>query len=173
MKIEKVISDTKDIIYSYQVSPVIRGMFQTNQNFHVLSVFEENLISNIKQAINEEEEMELKGYLHDSQDRQKWIVDEEAAPIVKRIFGSIISGKSLSKIAEELTAEGILTPATHWKNVGERVSLPASGTDPTKWALATVIQILKKRNTWAGKSSTKREPKATNPRNGKPHQKIS
>lgn len=84
------------------------------------------------------------GYLHDPNDRQKWIIDEEAAPIVKRCFQSIIEGKSLTQIADELTAEKILTPAAHWKNVGERVSRPASGANPTRWAVATIIQILKK-----------------------------
>lgn len=37
------------------------------------------------------------GYLHDPKDRQKWIVDEEAAPVVKRIFRSVIAGKNIAK----------------------------------------------------------------------------
>lgn len=67
---DRIIADTKDIIYYQTVSPVIKEMFQNNQdkilsklnveknnkNYHVLLVFEENLISNIKQAIYEEEE---------------------------------------------------------------------------------------------------------------------
>jgi len=84
------------------------------------------------------------GYLHDPDDRQKWIVDEEAAPVVKRIFQGVIEGKYLARIAEELTAEKILTPAAHWRAIGERTSMGASGTDPYKWATATLIQILKK-----------------------------
>jgi Site-specific recombinases, DNA invertase Pin homologs len=84
------------------------------------------------------------GYLHDPQDRQKWIIDEDAAPIVKRIFQSIISGKSMSKIADELTAEKILTPNAHWKNIGARVSRGAQNADPTKWSIPTIIVILKK-----------------------------
>lgn len=65
---DRIIADTKDIIYYQQVSPVIREMFQSNQdfilvkldaekskkNYYVLSTFEEHLISNIKQAIYEE-----------------------------------------------------------------------------------------------------------------------
>lgn len=84
------------------------------------------------------------GYLHDPQDRQKWLVDEEAAAVVKRIFQSVIAGKNLAKIAEELTAEQVLTPAAHWRAIGERTSMGASGADPYKWATATLIQILKK-----------------------------
>lgn len=84
------------------------------------------------------------GYLHDPQDRQKWIVDEEAAPVVQRIFRSIINGKSLSKIAEELTADKILTPNAHWRNIGAKVSRGTQNADPTKWSIPTVIVILKK-----------------------------
>ncbi len=84
------------------------------------------------------------GYLHDPDDRQKWILDEEAAPVVKRIFQGVIEGKPIARIAEELTAERILTPAAHWRAIGERVSMGASGADPYKWATATLIQILKK-----------------------------
>lgn len=84
------------------------------------------------------------GYLHDPNDRQKWILDEEAAPVVKRIFQGVIEGKPIARIAEELTAEQILTPAAHWRAIGERVSMGAAGADPYKWATATLIQILKK-----------------------------
>lgn len=84
------------------------------------------------------------GYLHDPDDRQKWILDEEAAPVVKRIFQGVIEGKTLARIAEELTVGRILTPAAHWRAIGERVSMGAAGADPYKWATATLIQILKK-----------------------------
>ena len=84
------------------------------------------------------------GYLHDPNDRQKWIVDPEAAPVVKRIYQSIINGKNLAQIAAELTAEGIYTPNAHWHSIGAKVSRGAHNADPTKWAAATIIQILKK-----------------------------
>ena len=84
------------------------------------------------------------GYLHDPNDRQKWIVDEEAAPIVARIYRSIISGKTLTKIAEDLTAEKILTPNAHWKNIGAKVSMGVQNADPMKWSIPTIIQITKK-----------------------------
>ena len=84
------------------------------------------------------------GYLHDPKDRQKWIVDEEAAPVVKRIFRSVIAGKNIAKITEELTAERILTPNAHWKSIGERTSRGAHNADPYKWSSATVINIHKK-----------------------------
>ena len=77
------------------------------------------------------------GYLKDPN-------DEEAAPVVKRIFRSVIAGKNIAKITEELTAERILTPNAHWKSIGERTSRGAHNADPYKWSSATVINILKK-----------------------------
>lgn len=84
------------------------------------------------------------GYLHDPQDRQKWIVDPDAAPVVQRIFRSIIAGKTITQIAEELTAEKIPTPNAHWRNIGAKVSRGQYPADPYRWAVATVIVILKK-----------------------------
>ena len=84
------------------------------------------------------------GYLHDPQDRQKWILDEEAASIVKRIFQSIIAGKNVARIAEELTAEKVLTPNAHWRAIGAKVSRGAQNADPCKWSTTTIINILKK-----------------------------
>jgi Recombinase. len=82
--------------------------------------------------------------MHDPNDRQEWIIDEETAPIVQRIFRSIINGKSMSKIADELTAEGKLTPNAYWKSTGATVSRGAHNDNPTKWSIPTIIVILKK-----------------------------
>lgn len=114
------------------------------------------------------------GYLHDKQDRQKWIVDEEAAPIVSRIFGSIISGKSMSKIAEELTAEKILTPAAHWRNIGERTSMGAHNANPYKWSIATIIQILQKEEYmgWKVLNKTGKESYKSKKRQATPENKL-
>jgi len=84
------------------------------------------------------------GYLHAPQDRQRWIVDEEAAPIVQRIYRGIIEGRAMSQIADELTVEGVLTPAAHWKKIGAAVSRPANNANPALWSIATIVQILKK-----------------------------
>jgi len=84
------------------------------------------------------------GYMHDPDDRQKWIIDEDTAPIVQRIFRSIINGKGVSQIADELTAEKILTPNAYWESTGAAVSRGAHNADPTRWSASTVIVILKK-----------------------------
>ena len=84
------------------------------------------------------------GYLHDPSDRQKWILDEVAAPIVKRIYQSIIKGKSIAKISEELTNEKVLTPNAHWRTIKESTSMGKVGADPYRWSTATIIAITKK-----------------------------
>jgi DNA invertase Pin-like site-specific DNA recombinase/ssDNA-binding Zn-finger/Zn-ribbon topoisomerase 1 len=83
------------------------------------------------------------GYLRDPDDKSRWILDEEAAPIVERIFKSIIHGKSITQIAGELTAENVLIPTAHWQkvNAGMR-SCPNA--NPTKWSLGTIIVITQK-----------------------------
>ena len=111
------------------------------------------------------------GYLHNPQDRQEWIVDEDAAPIVKRIFHSIIVGKTITQIADELTAEGIFTPAAHWTKLG--MGMPGKPTaNPTKWSAATIINICKKEEYmgWkvlnkTGKDSYKSKKREATPEN--------
>ena len=54
------------------------------------------------------------GYMKDPADKKKWIVDEEAAEIVKRIFDLCIAGKGPMQIAKLLTAEHVLTVKAHY-----------------------------------------------------------
>ncbi len=83
------------------------------------------------------------GYLHDPNDRQKWILDEEAAPVVQRIYRSVIEGKGVEKIAAELSADSIMIPSAHWQKVGAGMRLHTNA-NPYKWSASAVIQILKK-----------------------------
>ncbi len=52
--------------------------------------------------------------MKDPADKKKWIVDEEAAEIVKRIFNLCIVGKGPIQIAKLLTAERVLTVKAHY-----------------------------------------------------------
>ena len=54
------------------------------------------------------------GYQKDPADKKKWIVDEEAAEIVKRIFDLCIAGKGPMQIAKLLTAQHVLTVKAHY-----------------------------------------------------------
>ena len=49
------------------------------------------------------------GYRSDPQDKDHWILDEDAAPVVKRIYDLCIAGKGPSQIARMLEADGVLT----------------------------------------------------------------
>lgn len=51
------------------------------------------------------------GYLKNPEDKTKWIVDEEAAEVVRKVFDLCMQGFGPTQIADRLTAEGIPTPA--------------------------------------------------------------
>ena len=54
------------------------------------------------------------GYMKDPNNSDKWIIDEPAAEIVKRIYKLCLEGNGPSKIANQLTAEGILVPTAYF-----------------------------------------------------------
>ena len=53
------------------------------------------------------------GYLKDSEDKNKWVIDEVAAPIVRRIFRMTLEGYGPYQIAAQLSSEHIPVPACH------------------------------------------------------------
>lgn len=54
------------------------------------------------------------GYKVDPTDRKKWILDEEAAAVVKRIFDLGVAGRGPMQIAKILTADKVLTTKAHY-----------------------------------------------------------
>lgn len=54
------------------------------------------------------------GYTKDPADKKKWIVDEEAAEVVKRIFALCVDGKGPMQIAKALTADKVLTVKAYY-----------------------------------------------------------
>ena len=80
------------------------------------------------------------GYMKDPADKKKWIVDEEAAEIVKRIFNLCIAGKGPMQIAKLLTAEGVLTVKAHYAQRDGKL-LPEK---PYKWSPKSVAGILER-----------------------------
>jgi DNA invertase Pin-like site-specific DNA recombinase len=98
------------------------------------------------------------GYLRHPSDKSKWILDEQAAPIVQRIFNSIINGKSVTQIANELSEEQILIPTAHWQKVGAGMR-SAPNAHPTNWSASAIIAICKKQEYmgWAVLNKTVKE----------------
>lgn len=80
------------------------------------------------------------GYMKDPADKKKWIVDEEAAEIVKRIFDLCIAGKGPMQIAKLLTAEHILTVKAHY---AQRAGTPLPE-KPYHWDPKSVAGILER-----------------------------
>ena len=87
------------------------------------------------------------GYKKDPDDKTRWIVDDEAAVVVKEIFHLCMSGYGPTQIAKELLKRRIETPAEYGKRVG--VNVPAAkqreNDDPCRWTTSTVVHILERR----------------------------
>ena len=80
------------------------------------------------------------GYQKDPMDKKKWIVDEEAAEIVKRIFNLCIAGKGPMQIAKLLTAQHVLTVKAHYAQRDGK-PLPEK---PYQWSPKSVAGILER-----------------------------
>ena len=80
------------------------------------------------------------GYMKDPADKKKWIVDEEAAEIVKRIFDLCIAGKGPMQIAKLLTAQHVLAVKAHYAQRDGR-PLPEK---PYQWSPKSVAGILER-----------------------------
>lgn len=84
------------------------------------------------------------GYLASKENKGNWIIDEEAAAVVRRIYQMTIAGETVTGICKTLRAEQIPIPSEHWKRIGEPVR-SAKYTDPYAWSITTVNYILKRR----------------------------
>ena len=84
------------------------------------------------------------GYLWDEK-RENWIVDEEAADVVRRIFALALEGYGPYQIAQQLSADKIELPSVHLARHGEGVNKTKTVKDPCGWGSSTVVQILKHR----------------------------
>ena len=81
------------------------------------------------------------GYLKDKNDKNKWIIDEPAAKIIKRIFSLFIQGFSPAQIARKLTEEGIMNPTEYHQSLGMKTQNPLSEVKHY-WYPITVTKIL-------------------------------
>ncbi len=84
------------------------------------------------------------GYLWDEK-RENWIVDEEAAAIVRRIFAMTLEGYGPYQISSRLSQEKIEIPSVHLARYGEGVNQNRAIKDIYGWGSSTIVNILKKR----------------------------
>jgi len=82
------------------------------------------------------------GYMKHPEDHNKWVVDPEAAAVVKRIYRLALEGKGNDVIANILKADKILSPLYYWQSKG--VNKPGKNTnmDPYKWEASSIGKIL-------------------------------
>ena len=83
------------------------------------------------------------GYLASKEEKGEWVIDEEAAAVVRRIFQMVMDGQSVNGIARTLRAEQIPIPSEHWKRIGCPVRAN-SYRDPYAWSATTLGYILKR-----------------------------
>ena len=81
------------------------------------------------------------GYIKDP-DGKGWIIDDEAANVVRRIFDMTINDYGTEQIAAKLQEEGILTPVSYWLSKGIRKPNRKTNPNPCGWNSSTVYSIL-------------------------------
>lgn len=82
------------------------------------------------------------GYLKNPDDKNKLIIDEYAADVVRKIFSWKIAGMSLGAIANKLNELGILSPMEYKKSLGIKFSTGFESAGTAKWAAVSVKRIL-------------------------------
>ena len=82
------------------------------------------------------------GYIKDPSNPKRWIVDDEATQVVRRIYSMTLEGYGTEQIAAQLEKDEILTPRAYWLKKG--IKRPGKGKQQpaTKWNSSTVTKIL-------------------------------
>jgi Site-specific recombinases, DNA invertase Pin homologs len=84
------------------------------------------------------------GYMKDPDNPKKWLVDEEAAQVVQRIYALCLEGYGPTQIARILKEDNIPVPTAYWLSNG-RAPNTAIPDNPCKWASDTVAYILERK----------------------------
>ena len=82
------------------------------------------------------------GYIKNPDDPRFWVIDPEAADVVRRIYDMALEGYGLAEIATALGRDGIVNPTYYWRSKGVNRSGSKSTLEPTKWGHTTVKKIL-------------------------------
>ena len=82
------------------------------------------------------------GYMKSAENKKKWIIDPEAATVVKSIFKMCLDGKGNETIARELQENRVLIPMAYWQSKGLNRGGKKTQTNPYKWCKTTVQKIL-------------------------------
>lgn len=82
------------------------------------------------------------GYMKSPENKKKWIIDPEAAIVVKSIFKMCLDGKGNETIARELQENEVLIPMAYWRSKGLNRGGKKTQTNPYKWCKTTIQKIL-------------------------------
>lgn len=82
------------------------------------------------------------GYMKSPENKKKWIIDPEAATVVKSIFKMCLDGKGNETIARELQENEVLIPMAYWRSKGLNRGGKKTQTNPYKWCKTTIQKIL-------------------------------
>ena len=82
------------------------------------------------------------GYMKAPDNKKRWIIDTEAAEVVRRVYRLCIEGNGNETIARTLQEDKVLVPMAYWQSKG----LPRGGkktqADPYKWCKTTIAKML-------------------------------
>ena len=81
------------------------------------------------------------GYIKDKDDKNKWLIDEPAAQVVRKIFNYCIQGYGISQIARKLKEDGIMTPTEYYTSIGRKTSSKVQEVK-NHWNSDTINRIL-------------------------------
>jgi len=82
------------------------------------------------------------GYLKNPEDPRFWVIDPEAAAVVRRIYQMALDGYGLAETAAALERDGVCNPTHYWRSRGTNRGGSKSTVEPTKWGHTTVKKIL-------------------------------
>ena len=134
------VSDNIDTAEGENELAPIRNLFN---EWYARDISKKRRISNkIKGNAGEPMDQPPYGYIKDPNDPKHWIVDDEAAQVVRRVYSMTLEGFGTEQIAAQLEKDDVLTPRAYWLTKG--IKRPGKGKQqpPTKWNSSTITKIL-------------------------------
>ena len=82
------------------------------------------------------------GYMKSPENKKKWIIDTEAAEVVRDIYRMCLDGMGNEAIARELQNRQVLIPMAYWQSKGLNRGGKKTQPNPYKWCKTTIQKIL-------------------------------
>jgi DNA invertase Pin-like site-specific DNA recombinase len=134
------VSDNVDTAEGENEMTPIRNLFN---EWYARDISKKRRISNkIKGNAGEPMGQPPYGYIKDPDDPKRWIIEQEAASVVQRIFRLTLEGLGTDQIASALFDSKIITPTFYWHERGIKRAGKLPERDPCGWRSSTVIKIL-------------------------------